>query len=445
MLEIKPLKGLLYNDDDVDLADVVTPPYDVISKEAQSRFYEKSPFNIIRLILGREEPCDNAHKNRYTRAKDHFKSWLEKGIFVAMEEPAIFVYEQLYTIKGEKKRRLGFIALLRLEEFESGLVLPHEKTFPKAKADRLNLIRACRANFSQVFSLYSDSEGDSEGEIDPLLKEASQADPIRRVIDEDGVTHNLYAITKPKKIEEIREKMKDKTVFIADGHHRYETALNYRKEMLGKGLQKDGGFNYIMMMFVNMDGDGLTVLAAHRLLKNIVNLDRTSFLERAGEYFEIETFSKEEDGKDPKAAALKALSNEAGRSHSILAYLGGNRFDLLRLKDEAMMDQVISKAHSKAWRRLDVTVLHGLLIDKILGAKSRDLIKHKSIKFTPDEDEAVMLVDRGDYEIAFFLNPTTVEEVRTIAKGGEKMPQKSTYFYPKLITGLVVYDHDELV
>ncbi|MDI6799789.1 MAG: DUF1015 domain-containing protein [Actinomycetota bacterium] len=441
MIEIKPFKGLLYNDDDVDLKDVVTPPYDVISKQAQRDFYQKSSFNIIRLILGQEKPDDNSQKNKYTRAKRHFDSWLEKGILVASDEPAIFFYEQIYSTKGEKKRRLlGFIALLKIEDFKSGLVLPHEKTFPKAKADRLSLIRACKANFSQVFSLYSDQQD----ELGKILEGARPKQPTREVADESGVIHRLYTITDPDVIEVVSGKMQDKTIFIADGHHRYETALNYRNEMRATSNDPEAGFNYVMMMFVNMDSDGLSILAAHRLVKDAVDQSEEDFLKMASRYFDIETFSGPAGNEDGvKKRACEALSRRMNCSHSILSYFGGGRYHLLTLKDEGLMDEVISKARSSAWKRLDVTVLHGLLIDEILGVKSRDLIKHKSIKFTPDEDEATALVDSGEYKVAFLLNPTTIDQVRTIAKGGERMPQKSTYFYPKLITGLVIYDHEE--
>lgn len=441
MIEIKPFKGLLYNDDDVDLKDVVTPPYDVISKQAQRDFYQRSPFNIIRLILGQEKPGDNSQKNKYTRAKRHFDSWLEKGILVASDEPAIFLYEQVYSVKGEKKRRLGFIALLKIEDFKSGLVLPHEKTFPKAKADRLNLIRTCKANFSQVFSLYSDQQD----ELGKILEDAKPKQPVREVTDESGVIHRLYAITDPDVIEVVSGKMQDKTIFIADGHHRYETALNYRNEMRAVSNDPEAGFNYVMMMFVNMDGDGLSILATHRLVKDVVDQSEENFLKKASRYFDIETFSGSTGNESGvKKRAYEALSRQMNRSLSILSYFGGGRYHLLKLKDEGLMDEIISKARSAAWKRLGVTVLHSLLIDEILGVKSRDLIKHKSIKFTPDEDEATALVDSGKYRVAFLLNPTTIDQVRTIAKGGEKMPQKSTYFYPKLITGLVIYDHEEL-
>ncbi len=442
MIEIKPFKGIIYNNDKVSLNDVATPPYDIISPEEQENFYKKSEYNIIRLIVGKNEPGDNEFNNKYTRSADYLKDWLNQEIFLTSNGPAVYIYEQEYEIKKEKKKRIGFIALLKLEDFESGKVLPHEKTFPKTKVDRLNLLKTCKANYSQIFSLYSDSEG----KIDNILRQFPNDESTIQVTDKDGVNHVLRPIFDEKIIKEIAQLMKDKTIFIADGHHRYETALSFRNNMReqANSYSGDEGFNYVMMMFINMDDKGLSILPVHRVIKDIPPLDENEILEKVSDFFKIESFEFNKSNKEEVTGILnQRLSAKFGKSHAFGMYLGTNKYHLLTLKDENIINEIVLTEHSSDWKKLDVTILHSLLIDKIIGVKSKNLIKHKSIKFTPDENEALELVDKGGYKIAFLVNPTKIEEIRDVASNREKMPQKSTYFYPKLLTGMVINKHEK--
>ncbi|HDP70650.1 MAG TPA: DUF1015 domain-containing protein [Actinobacteria bacterium] len=442
LVEIKPFKGITYNISKINLSDVTTPPYDIISPEEQENFYKRSEYNIIRLTLGKNEPGDNEFTNKYSRAADYLKDWLDREVLISSEKPGIYLYEQEYVIKGKKKRRLGFIALLKLEDFESGKVLPHEKTFPKTKIDRLNLLRACKTNFSQIFSLYSDPEG----KIDNVLRNCPNDESTIKITDDDKVKHALRPVSDEKIIEKISDLMKDKTIFIADGHHRYETALNYRNEMRQKikNFTGEEPFNYVMMMFVNMDDEGLSVLPVHRILKDIPCINEDEILKKASDFFKVESLEFDKNNNEEiKKILNQRLSDEFGKSHTFGMYLATNKYYLLTLKDENIMNEIILTEHSLNWKKLDVTILHALLIDKIIGVKSKNLIKHKSIKFTPDEDVTLGLVDKGWYQIAFLVNPTKVEEVRAVASNREKMPQKSTYFYPKLLTGMVINKHEE--
>jgi len=441
LIKIKPFKGITYNIDKVNLDNVTTPPYDVISPEEKENFYKKSEYNIIRLVLGKNEPSDNKWNNKYGRAASYLKNWLDREILIPSKKPGIYIYEQEYELKGKKKKRIGFIALLKLEDFESGKVLPHEKTFPKAKIDRFNLLSACKTNFSQVFSLYSDPEG----KIDSILRKFSGDESTLKVTDSDKTSHTLRPITDEETTKEIANLMKDKTIFIADGHHRYETALNYRNEMRQriKNFTGEEGFNYVMMMFVNMDDKGLSILPVHRVIKNIPSPNEDEILKKASNLFKIKSFEFDKDSKEEVKNTLnQKLSAELGKSHTFGVYFGTNKYHLLTLKDEDVMNEIVLTEHSSNWKKLDITILHALLIDKILGVKSKNLIKHGSIKFTPDENEALELVDGKDYQIALLVNPTKIEEVRAIASNHEKMPQKSTYFYPKLLTGLVINKHE---
>ncbi len=435
--EIKPFRGIFYNRAKIgNLADVVTPPYDVISPEERDAYYEASNYNIIRLILGKTLPGDSPGNNKYTRATHYFKEWREQGILSTAEKPAIYTYEHAYKVKNKERKRVGFIALLKLEDFESGKVLPHEKTFPKTRMDRLNLIRACETNFSQIFALYPDPER----KIDQILKSQAKNEPLAKVIDKNGVKHTIRAISNEKTIADIAQLMRNKTIFIADGHHRYETALNFRNEMRER-LESYSGeepFNYVMMMFVNMNGKGLTILPVHRVLKDLPEVDEKRFAQRASEFFEIETLEFDRDREVQKTIMQQRLAEGFGQFHIFGAYLGTNRYHLLTLRDEDVMDKILPNEHSHERKRLDVTILHSLLIDRILETKSKNLIKHNRIKFTPNMDEAIGLVDKGEYQIAFLVNPTRVEDVKAVASHREKMPPKSTYFYPKLLTGLVM-------
>lgn len=420
MAEIKTFKGVFYNKGIIgDMADVVAPPYDVISEEDQRRLLHHSKFNVVRLILPQ-----GSTNTKYSQAANIFTEWLEKGVLVRDIEPAVYIYEQEYDFRNTRKRRIGFIALAKIEDFSSGKIKAHEKTLKGPKADRLRLLKACKTNFSQIFSLFSDPEQ----QVDAILQKHTETEP-RIDIEADGVNHRLWNLTDPDDVKIISTLMEDKPLFIADGHHRYETALNYRDEMrqLTGDLSGAAPFDYTMMMFVNMDSEGLTVLPTHRDLKNLPKINHDKLQENLNYVFDVQKL-------DSIDQVMEGLSENADR-HAIGMYLDNNSYYLLKVKDENKIVELLDGNQSTAWKLLDVTILHQVIINRILGFGGTNI--ENSIKFTTNEKEAVDLVAGGKYKMAFLLNPTKVASVKAIAEKGEVMPQKSTYFYPKLLSGLV--------
>ena len=442
MAKIIPFKGILYNKEKIrDIKDVVAPPYDVISPAEQEELYKRHENNVVRLILGKESNSDTPDNNRYTKARDSFDSWQRDSILIKDAFPSIYVYSQEYhlgeTEGFEKKRRLGFIALSKLEDFGEGKIHPHENTLAKPKEDRLKLMQHCNANFSSIFGLFSDPSK----RIDSVLKDYMRHSPLYDLVDDAGMRHTLWAIRDNRAIQIITSVMSDKQIFIADGHHRYETAINYRNEMRGKLPDFSGEelYNYVMMYFTNTNSEGLSILPIHRLVSNLSDFDKKKIVEKAGEFFNIEKLSfNESDEKTVKQKLFSDIKERGEKEHIFGMYLGNDEYLLLTLKDEDVLDRLITNSRHPSWKKLDVTILHTLLIEKVLRISEKNLAEQKNITYTISGDEAIKDVKAGKYQIALFLNPTKIEDVKDVAAAGEKMPQKSTFFYPKLITGLVM-------
>src|SRR3990172_2701285 len=453
MAYILPFKGIIYNSEKIkDIRDVVAPPYDVISPEEQDRLYKRHKNNVVRLILGKDSENDEPANNRYMRARDYLESWQRDSILIKDNFPSIYIYAQEYHMgeaEGfEKKKRVGFIALSKLEDFGEGDIHPHENTLSKPKEDRLMLIQACNTNFSPIFGLFTDKTK----RIDSVFNDYMRQPPLYDLIDGAGVRHTLWAISEKRVIEIIIKEMADKQIFIADGHHRYETAINYRNEIRkksptppspslqgGRVRDEDKPYNFVMMYFTNTISERLSILPIHRLVSNLSNFDKKKIVEKAGEFFNIEKLSfNESDEKTVKQKLFSDIKERGEKEHIFGMYLGNDEYLLLTLKDEDVLDRLITNSRHPSWKKLDVTILHTLLIDKVLGISEKNLAEQKNITYTISGDEAIKDVKAGKYQIALFLNPTKIEEVKDVATAGEKMPQKSTFFYPKLITGLVM-------
>jgi len=460
MATIIPFKGLRYNPEKIEeMAGVITPPYDVIDAEAQDRYYRRHPYNIIRLEYGKTYPEDNEANNRYTRAAGNLGAWIREGVLVPEAEPALYLYEQEFFAGGEKKIRSGFICGVKLEPYEKGVILPHEETIPRHKADRLDLMRACGANFSPIFSLYADKEK----EVDRALREAVKgALPDISFTDETGETHRTWVVTNAAVISKVQRVMADKRIFIADGHHRYETAINYKKERearheadtsscraetSGNPCRPAGiepAYNYIMMTLVNLYDPGLVILPTHRLIKNVAGLEISRLIEQIKDSFTVEEYRLGTDKNIQELIQLMAkrgqpcYDGEQAHPHVFGLYGGENIFYLLTLKNEKDLSRMMPPDKSPVWQGLDVSVLHTLIIDELLGIGGELMAKAEHITYTRAEEGALSAVNLGEYQLALFLNPTLVEEVIKVASNGEKMPQKSTFFHPKLITGLVI-------
>jgi uncharacterized protein (DUF1015 family) len=436
-----PFRGIRYNLEPIeDLSKVLTPPYDVISTEDRDRYYELHPHNIIRLILGKDLPDDTEGENRYTRAGRFLNNWLHEGILKRETHPSIYVYDQEFELEGRRLVRRGFISRVKLEEFGKGHIFPHEQTMPGPKKDRLKLMGTCKANLSPIFALYPGNDvddvlADAIGPASVPCSTGGATSPLL-AFDEAGIKNCFWVINDPAVISKVQELMKDKPLFIADGHHRYESALAYRNEMKGIDAQ-ESAVDYIMMLCVSMSNPGLKILPVHRVIKNIpagFSLER--FMDTIKDTFVVENL-----GKDCNARLLIKKLHERADKHAIGMYEGkGRDFYLLLLHDETRLNKITWR--QPEWKDLDVCILHDLILGKYLGIKTDENTKHNDIEYVKNEVEAVKLVDEGKYPLAFFHNPTPIEQVSKIASLRQTMPPKATYFYPKPLTGLVINQFD---
>ncbi|MBI5560254.1 MAG: DUF1015 domain-containing protein [Deltaproteobacteria bacterium] len=445
MAFIMPFRGIRYDTAKVgNIEDVVSPPYDVISPEFQEELYLRHPNNIVRLILGKTNPGDAPGRDRYSRAAEYFGRWQKDAVLIRDEAPSIYYYIQGYKFGKREKTRKGFIALLRLEEFGKGSIYPHEKTLSGPKADRLNLMKACSANLCPVFSLYPESP-EEKGRITGFLFDAGRGDPLMDVKGGDGVANKLWRIDNPEVIKKVTDSMRDKKLFIADGHHRYETALNYRNLMtqaLKNPMKNPTGeepFNYVMMYFASMDDEGLEIFPTHRVAHSLSEFKKEGFLKECGRYFSIEesVFDKGSEASVRDEFARKLCGAVGDTVRFGLVMKGVNAYYLLTLKGRGVMDGLFPDM-AGVYKTLDVTVLHSVVLTKILGISPCAQEKQENLLYVKDINEAVEKVRSGKGQLAFLMNPTKVEDVKRVCEAGLLMPQKSTYFYPKLLSGLVI-------
>ncbi|MDH7517039.1 MAG: DUF1015 domain-containing protein [Candidatus Thermoplasmatota archaeon] len=430
MVDVSPFKGITYNSEKIkNLDKVMSPPYDIISEEMQNKLYDSHPNNFVRLILGKQFPDDNDENNRYTRAKKLFDEWQKQGIFKQSEKTAFYPYKIDYKLKNQKKTMNGFFVLLKIDP-EYKTVKAHEKTLAKPKADRLNLMRACEANLEPIELLYIDKEDKIRKNIDKAIDK-----PIIKVKGYDGFTHTLWELNDEKVINEIVKELKNKELYIADGHHRYQTSINFAQEKKEKTgvTDPDAPFNYIMVIIANIFDPGLSILPTHRLVK-MPNFRIGEFLEKMRKHFDIE--EKTVKGDDAGLIGKQIMKDIETKTGHKFALYHKKKYYVLTLKDEKIMD-VLASDHSKTWRTLDVSILHKLILEQGLGINDKNIEDH--VKYTRVDGEAVKFVDEGRFDVSFLINATKIEELKAIAEAGEHMPQKSTYFLPKMLSGLVLY------
>jgi uncharacterized protein (DUF1015 family) len=427
MAFIAPFRGLLYNPRKIsDLSDVIAPPYDVITPEEQEKLYQKSPYNIVRLILNRDPDC-------YASVVRTFEQWQTESVLVRDEHPAVYFMRHRFSLKDEtQKERLGFVALIRMEDPSSGAIRPHEKTLDEPKEDRFRLLQACGANLSQIFALYADPQQNVNG----ILREhVGTTPPLFQAADGGGGSCLFWRITDEAVIQRLQREMADKVLLIADGHHRYEAAMRYRDFLRAKTENLTGreSFNYVMMYLANLADDSVVILPTHRLLRALPAVPNLE--EALRRYFYLEAYPKTAEGRQ---WFLKALKNGAKKQPLIGAAFGRDpRYLILRVKNKRTM-QRLARTMNPTLRELDVTILHLLVFEQVLGLSPKEQIQGNTLSYLHDEDKALQAVESGACQAAFILNPPRAEEALTVALQGEKMPQKSTYFYPKLPTGLVI-------
>ncbi|MCK4909265.1 MAG: DUF1015 domain-containing protein [Planctomycetes bacterium] len=441
MAKVFPFRGYIYNKKKMkDYGLVLTQPYDKIDERQQNVYYGKSKYNIVRVIKGKELKGDREGNNKYTRAARFLNDWIKKKVVVQDKKPAIYAYNQSYSDNGIWRTRRGFIALGRLAGFGSGGVHAHERTLLKPKQDRLNLMRQVGGTAGQIFMLYSDPEGQTNKVLDSATGR-KKADFEAR--DEYGEVHRIWKITQPNLIKKIAQVMARKDIFIADGHHRYETAVNYRNEMAKQKKKCQGTESYLnrMMTFINMDAAGLTIFPTHRLVFGLKKFSFKKLEKKLAPHFYIDEFSFSGPSGEKIARRELVAALRAGRygSHCFgLMVKGVKKYFLLTLKDEKVMDRVIKEKHSSIWKRLDVTILHSFILDGMLGITKKKLERQTNVRHARHIDYAAKEVRRGKFQLAFLLNSTKMNEVKNVAASGERMPQKSTDFYPKLLSGIVI-------
>jgi len=431
MAEIIPFKALRYDPDQVKLEDVLTQPYDKITPEMQSKYYERSAHNLVRIILGKTGETDTEAFNVYTRAAEYLHDWRSSGILKQDPEPGIYAYAQTFTVPGTRElaERRGLIVLGRLHDYADGVVFRHEQTLAKPRADRLNLLRATRAHFGQIFMLYSDPKD----EIGPLLKKRTEEDPDTSLLDEYETLHRLWRIHDPALIQAVQQRMRDKKLLIADGHHRYETALAYRNERRAESGSSgpNAPYEFVMMTLVPMESRGLVILPTHRIVHGLPTFDRERMLEAAGQFFDIDRIDLRTESRS--ATTLLGQAGENGTAFVAVTRQGPY---LMRAKKNAVQD-ALGQVPSLQ-RDLDVVQLHRIMLERVLGISEEAVRNQENVRYERDAFEAISWVRQGA-NVAFLMNPAKIDQVRDIAFGGGVLPQKSTDFYPKLLSGLAIY------
>lgn len=419
MPEIKPFKGLLYDPDKIegDYSLVCAPPYDVISPSLREKLYGFNDHNIVRLTLPEATDEDTETDNKYIRAGQLLSSWIKDNVLKQSEEESFYVYVQEYDVEGNKSRRVGFVGLMKIDEPGEVNILPHEHTLAKPKKDRMALIKEVVSDLSSIFSIYSDDNGEIKKIIDEHI--SSNAPVID--IDLDDGRHMLWSLSDAAAVGKISTIMRGKKVFIADGHHRYEVAKNYRDSIRARG-EDERGAGYVMTYFADMnETDNLTVFATHRAVKKMPRIDISS-LEDSFDILEC-------SGLDELSESMAA-----NKLNKAVGFVDKDRYCLLTLKREVDINDLIQEKRSLSWKNLDVSILHSVIF-KLLDVKNEE----GNIVYIRQAEEAVSLLKKGECEGVFLLNPTPVDQLRDVALNGDMMPQKSTYFYPKLLTGLVMY------
>ena len=421
MPRIRPFRGIRYNPERVKMENVICPPYDVITPEKSDELHSKDPYNAIRLILGKQHPRDSKTNNRYTRARDLWIRWQKERILIKEPSPSIYYHEHSYTIGERAYTRSGIVVTVRLSEGGEDII-PHENTYKGPKLDRLRLLTEVKANLSSIFGIYSDPSRMLTSQVKPNLEKPQMDFSI------SGESHRLWIIDSPEIIDMVSSMVIDKTILIADGHHRYETAKTYRDRMRAVTGKKDGlqPFDYVMMYLSNIDEE-LSIMPTHRVIIDSMGIGLVDFEYRIKELFNMIPY-------DNKTTFLNMLK-KGGKGHFGLLVSGIPRYYLLEPIDENAIDKFVPQSIHPLLRKLDVTILHECIIEPILGIDN--LISQGRIMYTSLAEEAINMVEKGKADAAFLVNPSSIQEIIEVAKQGLKMPHKSTYFYPKIPTGLV--------
>jgi uncharacterized protein (DUF1015 family) len=439
MAEIFPFRAYRYNTELVEPAKVLTQPYDKITPAMAEKYAAASPYNLIPIEKGKSRAEDTAADNVYTRAAKTLDEWIRAKVIVQDATPSLYAYFQEYTVPGTSERRVrkGFIAIGRIEDYSAGVVFRHEQTLSGPKADRLELLRHTQTHTGQLFMIYSDPAA----RVDALLAAAARSKPEVELRDEYDVVHKLWPVTGAQTLDTIRREMADKKLVIADGHHRYETALAYRDECRARAGRMDANAPYekVMMTLFNTAGEGLTILPTHRVVANVPSFSFAGFRAALADAFDVHSYPFNGSAERPRAYGQFRRDLVRGREQrAVGAYAGDGAFHIFVLKEQAELE-VLLQGVSRAQRQLDVVLLHRLILERGLKITQDAVKTEKNITYEREMDTAIGEVDSGRAQICFLLNPVSVETVAEMAMGGEVLPQKSTDFFPKLMSGITMY------
>jgi len=432
LADIRPFHGVYYNQSLVkDLAAVICPPYDIITPQIQQELYQRSECNFVRLELGRELPQDKDTDNRYIRAAATLKKWLEQGVLEVDRTPAIYIHDHHFTHQGRKYRRRGITCLVKLEEWSKMVVRPHEGTLAEPKSNRISLLRALQANTSPILALFEDQNG----QVSSLLAAQSQGEPMLEISTDTGEGHHLWAINEPEAVNQICRSLAHQPLYIADGHHRYESALAYQRERrtCASSVLGEEPFDFVMMTLVDFSDPGLVILPAHRLVRGMPKSALDGLNARLRTFFEVEELPLNMAGIGQQINDL--LAEETNEVKLILYGLTKEHLFMLRLNDFSAVSQMMPYFHSELYKRLDVSIVDHVILEELLGL-SHDMVG-VSLDYSYDGLDAVNRVLDQEYQLAFILSPMKPEVIKAIADNGDRMPRKSTYFYPKVPSGLV--------
>ncbi len=425
MAEISEFRGVRYNPATVQyMQNIICPPYDVISAQEQKALYEKNKYNMVRLEFGLEQEGDNEGSNRYTRARDEFNRWLKDNVLIQDQVPNYYVHEHSFEIGEAKKKRLELFACVRLEPWENKIVVPHEFTMAKAKADRLDLMKACSADFSPVFGLYEDPGG----KINQLIVNRVKANPTYNF--QTGTDyHRFWAVNEPEFVQRVSHFLIPKPIYIADGHHRYETALEYReyRRELDPGGSGNEAYNYVMMALVSFSDPGIVILPIHRLVRAIPKETIDKFKQGLSDYFDVREASAGNVSLAAAAGSIRIYGLEPGQ------VLG------LTLLPGIKVNDFLKQRRSEAYGRLDVSAVQHIICEKLLGLPPGD---SDNLAYTPSGESACRMVDSGQFQFTVLLDPISAKTIKAVADSNDRLPRKSTFFYPKLPSGLVIFRTD---
>jgi len=431
MAEIKPFRAVYYNRSVVgNLTDVICPPYDIIGPQLEEELYQRSKYNFVRIENNRQQLQDSDTDNRYTRSGDKLKQWLEKKVLITSGTPAIYVHDHYFSSQGRQYKRRGLVVRVKIEEWHKNIIRPHEGTLAGAKSDRINLLEVIKANTSPIMTLYEDREK----RISYLLESQKTGKNLISTEDDNGERHEVWQVDEPQTVSEICDSFADKALYIADGHHRYESALTYQRQMLaGSSASRAGAaFNYIMMTLVDINDPGLVILPPHRLLRGLPESKLADLGKKLESFFDIEYLPL--DTPDLWQSVDNLLADKS-RVKLVIFGIDKQSLLILTLRDVAAADRMIPYFHSEIYKNLDVSIVDHIILEELLGLSSGDEVK---ISYNFDRRDAVNGVLNQEYQLAFIVSPVKAETIREIADVGDRMPRKSTYFYPKLPSGLII-------